>query len=241
MLEFWKKVNLLLAQKNMNQSQLARMLNVRPNKIHQWIKFDNMPNAEFAYEIAKLLNVKIEYLINRPVLDSSSTYKRQLINKIVEVLKPEANDDGRLIGVQDNWREYESKFSFPSYEIAENENVPVDSKGHTMYHIAESEVLGFGVDATTHGVIKVRGNSMQNAGILSGQFVLIRRHNTPISNQIMAVFISELETCTLRRIKQVDDAWFLVAESAGMKEVKLAPEDKIIGVFVKILAKVFES
>ncbi|MBK5295193.1 MAG: repressor LexA [Acidobacteriia bacterium] len=59
--------------------------------------------------------------------------------------------------------------------------------------------------------LKVRGDSMKDAGILEGDLVVIEPTPNPAANQIVAALIDG--DCTLKRLVQVKGRWFLKAEN----------------------------
>ena len=65
--------------------------------------------------------------------------------------------------------------------------------------------------------LKVRGDSMKDAGILSGDMVVIQPTPTPQAGQIVAALIDG--ECTLKRLVRVKGRWYLKAENPEYPEL----------------------
>jgi repressor LexA len=66
-------------------------------------------------------------------------------------------------------------------------------------------------------VLRVRGDSMKDAGILEGDMVVIEPTPNPRENQIVAALIDG--ECTLKRLVRVKGRWFLKAENPAYPEL----------------------
>lgn len=66
-------------------------------------------------------------------------------------------------------------------------------------------------------VLKVRGDSMRDAGILNGDFVVVEPTPSPADGQIVAALIDG--ECTLKRLVRMKGNWFLKAENAAYPEL----------------------
>jgi repressor LexA len=81
-------------------------------------------------------------------------------------------------------------------------------------------------------VLEVSGDSMCEAGILDGDFVVIEHSNTARNGQIVVVLIRGEET-TLKRIVQEPGRVTLFPENQDLEPITFAPEDiEIQGVLV---------
>jgi repressor LexA len=65
--------------------------------------------------------------------------------------------------------------------------------------------------------LKVRGDSMKDAGILEGDLVVVEPSPAPAANQIVAALIDG--ECTLKRLLRVKGKWFLKAENSAYPEL----------------------
>ncbi|HAX44686.1 MAG TPA: transcriptional repressor LexA [Bryobacteraceae bacterium] len=72
--------------------------------------------------------------------------------------------------------------------------------------------------------LKVRGDSMRDAGILTGDMVVIQPTPTPREGQIVAALIDG--ECTLKRLVRVKGRWFLKAENPNYPE--LHPREALV-------------
>jgi len=97
--------------------------------------------------------------------------------------------------------------------------------------IPASMTSGFG----EHFVLEVSGDSMINAGILDGDFVIIRRQNIADFGDIIVAFVRG-ETATLKRIRKGDNDIVLEAENPsipnqnyGHDEIEI--QGKLVGMY----------
>ncbi len=99
--------------------------------------------------------------------------------------------------------------------------------------VAESTAT---VDASTLGfrprsgsfLLRVRGDSMQDAGILEGDLVVIEPNPAPRDHQIVAALIDG--ECTLKRLVRQKGRWFLKAENPAYPELHPSSELAVQGV-----------
>ncbi len=81
-------------------------------------------------------------------------------------------------------------------------------------------------------VLRVRGDSMCDAGILDGDYVVIEQRTTARDGDIVVALIRR-EEVTLKRIRQERGRTILYPENSGMAPIELAPDDiEIQGVLV---------
>lgn len=109
---------------------------------------------------------------------------------------------------------------------------------------AAEEVLGWGpaagADPGEHFYLRVTGDSMVNAGIRSGDLVLLRRQDTAENGQIVACLVDG-EDATLKRFRRQRDMVLLQPENPAY-EPKLIPlrefetgAARIVGVAVRLV------
>ena len=88
--------------------------------------------------------------------------------------------------------------------------------------------------------LKVRGESMINAGILDGDFVLVQKQKSVVNNDIVVVRIDD-EVTVKRFFKDSKKRIRLVPENKKMKSIILTPPanvdilGKVVGVYRKII------
>ena len=63
-MNFWERVDDLLDRKDINKKTLAIEAKFNPSNITKGISKNNIPSAETAVRIAKVLGVTVEYLVN---------------------------------------------------------------------------------------------------------------------------------------------------------------------------------
>ena len=86
-----------------------------------------------------------------------------------------------------------------------------------------------------HFVLRVRGDSMIEAGILDGDYVVIEQRDSAANHAIVVALIGN-EEATLKRIEQQPGKVILHPANAAMSPMEYAPgEVKIQGVLVGLL------
>jgi repressor LexA len=86
-------------------------------------------------------------------------------------------------------------------------------------------------------VLKVKGDSMVNAGILDRDYAIIKRQDTAINGEIIAALVDD-EEATIKRFIKGDNIITLLPENNNMKPIK-TNNVKVIGKVVGILRKYF--
>lgn len=84
--------------------------------------------------------------------------------------------------------------------------------------------------------LRVRGESMRDAGILDGDLVVAEPSPNPRSNQIVVALIDG--ESTLKRLLRVKDKWFLRAENPDFPELLPRAELSIQGVVRTVIRQV---
>lgn len=86
-------------------------------------------------------------------------------------------------------------------------------------------------------ILKVKGNSMINAGINSGDLVLIEQNPSPFSGDIVAVNIDG--SATLKRLKIKEDKILLLPENENYKPIELNRDNEfyILGKAIGIISR----
>jgi repressor LexA len=98
--------------------------------------------------------------------------------------------------------------------------------------MAEEDIrgtLGIPADWTRggdHFALKVKGDSMQEVGILEGDCVIVRRQQTAVSGDIVAATLDG-ET-TLKRFMKRGSTTFLVPENPNYKPIEVKKESAVI-------------
>ncbi len=106
---------------------------------------------------------------------------------------------------------------------------PVLAEENIEDYIAVPEVAG-GIDGEY--ILRVRGDSMKNAGILEGDFVVVRRQETANDGEIVVALVGE--EATVKRFFRESDHIRLQPENETMepirsREVRLM--GRVVGVF----------
>lgn len=83
--------------------------------------------------------------------------------------------------------------------------------------------------------LRVRGDSMRDAGILTGDTVVIQPSHDPRAGQIVAALIDG--ECTLKRLVRVNGRWYLKAENPAYPELHPREDLAIQGVVRTVIRK----
>lgn len=99
----------------------------------------------------------------------------------------------------------------------------------------DEKTLGF-KPSTGCFALRVRGESMRDAGILDGDLVVAEPATNPRSNQIVVALIDG--ESTLKRLVRVNNSWFLRAENPDFPELLPRADLRIQGVVRTVIRQV---
>ncbi|MCZ2153328.1 MAG: transcriptional repressor LexA [Bryobacterales bacterium] len=99
----------------------------------------------------------------------------------------------------------------------------------------DEQTLGFKPSAGCF-VLRVRGESMRDAGILDGDLVVAEPTSNPRGNQIVVALIDG--ESTLKRLVRMGDSWFLRAENPDFPELIPRADLRIQGVVRTVIRQV---
>ncbi|TDX51511.1 transcriptional repressor LexA [Orenia marismortui] len=85
-------------------------------------------------------------------------------------------------------------------------------------------------------VLQVEGDSMLNADIEDGDYVVIRQQDTASSGQIVAAIIED--GVTLKRFKKKEGDIYLLPENEDYQQIKLEEDIRILGVAVGLIKNI---
>ena len=102
LMNFWEIVDEELEYKNIDRKELASKVGFNVSNISKRIRENNIPSADTAVQIAKILGVSVEYLVtgqNSENLESEDTYETALFKKYRLLIKkieqlPESTKEG---------------------------------------------------------------------------------------------------------------------------------------------------
>lgn len=90
LMNFWEIVDEELEYKNIDRKELASKVGFNVSNISKGIRENNIPSADTAVQIAKILGVSVEYLVtgqNSENLESEDTYETALLKKYRLLIK----------------------------------------------------------------------------------------------------------------------------------------------------------
>ena len=73
--EFWKRTNKLIKDKNSKQENIAQECDIPYQTFRSWVTRQTFPDALQTYKIAQALGVSVEYLVTG---EDTSPYKQEL-------------------------------------------------------------------------------------------------------------------------------------------------------------------
>ena len=91
--------------------------------------------------------------------------------------------------------------------------------------------------SSPHFVLKVRGNSMIEAHICSGDWVIIKKQETAQNGQIVVALLDQL--ATLKRFEQKHDKVFLHPANSNLNSIEVGShqELRVLGVYAGLIRK----
>lgn len=87
-------------------------------------------------------------------------------------------------------------------------------------------------------MLEVRGDSMIDAGILDGDYVVIRRQPDARDGEIIAALVDG-EEATVKRLKRENGKVFLISENPAYEPMVFTRDVEIIGKVVSVLRKIY--
>jgi repressor LexA len=98
--------------------------------------------------------------------------------------------------------------------------------------------MGF-VSGAEHFALRVRGDSMVDAGILDGDTVVVRAGDSAESGDIVAVLLPgpAEDEATVKRLRRQRNRVLLVPENRALEPFEMDPEGRILGTVVAVLRK----
>ena len=114
-------------------------------------------------------------------------------------------------------------------KIAAGVPIHMNSEIDDLYYFPKTWFRG-----AEHFVLKVRGDSMENAGIVDGDFVVIRKQGTAENLEIAVVAVNE--DATLKRFRWMGENVLLLAENPKYDPILMQPDQvSVLGVAVGII------
>jgi repressor LexA len=98
--------------------------------------------------------------------------------------------------------------------------------------------MGF-VSGAQHFALRVRGDSMVDAGILDGDTVVVRAGDSAESGDIVAVLLPgpAEDEATVKRLRRQRNRVLLVPENRALEPFEMDPDGRILGTVVAVLRK----
>lgn len=212
-MNFPKRLKFLREQKGLTQEELASILNISRSALSLWEIGKREPNQETLRLFAEYFDVSVDYLLGR------TDNPRQVEN--ISQLIPGAFSQGR-------------KIKLPVLGVI-RAGEPI---------LAVENIIGWeevDEDAVKDGeyfFLRVTGDSMKDAHIPDGSFVLVRKQDYVDDGKIAVILVNN-EEATVKKIKYVNEKVMLLpANPAYEPQIYNIDEVRIIGKVVEIKIKV---
>lgn len=224
-------------------SNFIFILNTKVEEVKDaWIKKGVKLNSVFKEE-DKIRNfiLKDKFALNNNSSESLEKYKFvDLKHKnTIAFMKDSFDIEGKLMTYEDGETEgdivtYENseQFEIPVFsDIAAGEPILMSSQMESTFKLPNDWIK----DKNELFLLHIKGDSMKDADILDGDFILLRRQSTANHNDIVAADIDG--SATLKRLK-LNDEPVLMPENPKYRPIHIKDKDvNILGVAVGILKK----
>jgi len=149
----------------------------------------------------------------------------------VKLKKISANDELEFFGVDQL-----EGLEIPYFEACVSAGFPSPAEDYSEIKLDLNKALIQNPIATFY--VKVKGMSMQNAGILEGDMLVVDRSKMP-TDQCIAICVINSEF-TVKRIKKTKTGLSLIPENPDYKPIKITPDMdfSIWGVVTYVIHKV---
>lgn len=198
----------------LRQEDLAERVQVSRTAVGHWETGNTEPDTDTLRKLADIFHVSIDYLLGRT--DAAR--------------EPSPLSEVQASGADARNFSFRPEIRLPVFgEIAAGTPCIADQVPET-YELVRDEWLS---DKTsTYFWLRVKGNSMRDAGIVEGALALIHCQPTFEPDQIGVVLVNG-EEATLKRIRQVDTTIILLSANPDFPPQYYPAEDvKVIGILV---------
>ena len=201
----------LRLERNLKQSDLALILNVKQNTISNWETERTEVDRESTLKLADFFGVTVDYLLGREKPTISNT------EKVVEFPKPKIQDEVEL-----------------------NDLYPVPLIGRVVAGVpieAQEDIEGYVYisyrPSEEYFSVRVHGDSMINAGIFDGSILIVHKQEEAVSGDIVVAMLNGEQT--VKRFKVYGESVFLMPENPAYDMIPVPPGSNFV-----ILGKVVE-
>ena len=201
----------LRLERNLKQSDLAQILNVKQNTISNWETERTEVDRESTLKLADFFGVTVDYLLGREKPTISNT------EKVVEFPKPKIQDEVEL-----------------------NDIYPIPLLGRVVAGVpieAQEDIEGYVYisyrPSEEYFSVRVHGDSMINAGIFDGSILIVHKQEEAVSGDIVVAMLNGEQT--VKRFKVYGESVFLMPENPAYDMIPVPPGSNFV-----ILGKVVE-
>lgn len=169
---FSARFNQCLKEKKIKQSELARLTNITPSSVSDWAKGKYLPKRDKLLVIAECLEVNPSWLVGE-CDDKEVPTSQQIANLDEEVF--DHIDKLPILGT-----------------ICAGDGVYIEEEYDDHIYIDQSMRADF--------ALRVKGDSMIEAGIFDGDLVFIRKQPSVRNGKIAAVRLTDWNEASLKKI-----------------------------------------
>lgn len=137
--------------------------------------------------------------------------------------------------------------SAPEFPVAANDSVSIPLVGKIAAGVPIAALQQDGprfsvpdgmIGSGDHYALQIEGESMIGAGILDGDFAVIKKVNTARNNQIVVAYVVDDQEATLKRLYKTSNGVELIAENPDFPTRTFGPDQvEVQGVLVGIVRK----
>lgn len=184
-MNFHEKLKKCIKEKNIKQIELARLTNITPSSISDWLKGKYIPKHDKVVILAKHLDVNPNWLLGiEEEKIIVSNHNNLSINKI------ETNYETEEI--------INNTLKIPLLgTICAGDGIFAEENFEDFMFIDQSTKADF--------ALKVKGDSMIDAGIFDGDIVFIKKQTIVSNGKIAAVLLTDSEEATLKKFYKKSD------------------------------------
>lgn len=232
-----------LNKKGVDEYDFCLKLKIPIDSLHKWRTGESYSFFDLLPQIAKYLNVSVTDLLGRETdfkgrpLSNPEVYREYIENE--KQLAKNAQDIMKGIGKDGLLSD-----AIPVKQLHRIPIVGTVAAGAPI--LAEENIEGYDVADIAHPeqyfFLRVKGDSMINAGIKPGDLVLVHRQDYAENGQIVVCIVNGYEA-TLKRFKLAKDRVVLMPENPEYEPYVLSCEDfengsaAILGVAVEVKTK----
>lgn len=217
----------LRTEKQLTQSELAKILGVAKTTISMYENDNSTPNDDIKKKISEYFKVSIDYLTGNSPYRNWEEYDSKLGEKRLQQITDEVN-------FYKNLDQSKRGVKIPVLGTVAA-GIPISAHEYILdYEEIPTELANKGV----YFGLKIKGASMEPA-FYDGDTVIVRQQDDVENNEIAVVLINGDEA-TVKQIKKTNEGVTLIGYNVAVFTPKFFTNQEIIDLPVRIVGKVVE-